>query len=426
MTIYFAQGGTDVVLGSEQIRKVLTEFYDRLSPRKVLALPPDQTRFDSRAGELTDMSYQILGDRLTDVMPALGTHEPMTDKQLDKMFPGTPKSLVRPHRWRDDVVTLGTIESDYVSHVTEGAYDQPWKAQTNRLLLEGGYDLIVSIGQVVPHEVIGMANYTKNVFVGVGGPEGINESHYLSAIYGMERVMGRCDTPLRRILNEAADRYCQDLPIVYILTVIESQPDGTKLMRGLYIGDSHDVFEQAGALSAKVNCYREETAPQTVVVYMQPDKYSKTWIANKAIYRTRMLIGQGGRLVIVAPGVKTFGEDPEVDRLIRKFGYMTTPEVLDAVKNHDDLRANLSAAAHLIHGSTENRFEVVYATDAMAGDLIRSVRYEHASSQEMLDEFGCVGLADGWQTSKSGEPFYFLNDPGLGLWMHTGHPHAFS
>ncbi len=256
-----------------------------------------------------------------------------------------------------------------------------------------------------------MANYTKNVFVGVGGSEGINESHYLSALYGMERVMGRCDTPLRRILNEAADRFCQDMPIIYVLTVIDIQQDGTKVMRGLYVGDSHDVFEMAGELSAKVNCYRLPQAPQTVVVYMNPDKYSKTWIANKAIYRTRMAIGDGGRLVIIAPGVKTFGEDPEVDRLIRKYGYMTTPEVLEAVAKNDDLRANLSAAAHLIHGSTENRFRVTYATDLLSPELIRSVRYDHANVQAMMDEYYQPNRADGFYTSASGEEFYFLNDP---------------
>ncbi|MCU0320862.1 MAG: lactate racemase domain-containing protein, partial [Chitinophagaceae bacterium] len=232
----------------------------------MLALPPDQTRFDSRAGDITDISYELLGERLVDIMPALGTHEPMNEKQLTKMFPKTPQHLFRPHHWRHDVVTLGEIEREYVSQVTEGMYATPWKAQCNKLLLNGNHDLIVSIGQVVPHEVIGMANYTKNIFVGVGGAEGINESHYLSALYGMERVMGRCDTPLRRILNEAADRFCKNMPIVYVLTVIDSQPDGSKVMRGLYIGDSHDIFEQAGELSAQVNCFRLEEAPRTMVV----------------------------------------------------------------------------------------------------------------------------------------------------------------
>ncbi len=425
MTVYFAHGGPDVVISDEFLRSTLADFYARKQPKRVLALPPDQTRFDSRAGDITDITYELLGDRLVDIMPALGTHEPMNEKQLSKMFPNTPQHLFRPHHWRNDVVTLGEIEKEFVSQVTEGMYATAWKAQCNKLLLHGNHDLIVSIGQVVPHEVIGMANYTKNIFVGVGGAEGINESHYLSALYGMERVMGRCDTPLRRILNEAADRFCTNMPIVYILTVIDSQPDGSKVMRGLYIGDSHDIFEQAGELSAQVNCFRLEEAPRTMVVYMNPEKYSKTWIANKAIYRTRMAIGDGGRLVIIAPGVKTFGEDPEVDRLIRKYGYMTTPEVLEAVAKNDDLRANLSAAAHLIHGSTENRFHVTYATDLLSAEQIQSVRYDHSPVAPTVDEYLGEPRPDGWYSSKSGESFYFLNDPGLGLWMHRLHRYAF-
>ena len=424
MTIYFASGGVDQVIDAEQVRNALAQFYDSAAPKRVLMLPPDQTRLDSQAGLITCLSHQLLGERLTDVMPALGTHEPMTATQLDKMFPGLPHSLVRPHRWRQDVVTLGEIEADFVAAATEGVYRRPWKAQVNKLLLEGNHDLILSVGQVVPHEVIGMANYTKNVFVGVGGDEGINESHYLSALYGMERVMGRCDTPLRRILNEAADRHLRDMPVVYVLTVIESV-GGQKLMRGLYIGDSHDVFERAGELSAKVNCYRLPEPPPTIVVYMHPDKYNKTWLANKAIYRTRMAIGDGGRLIVVAPGVYRFGEDAEVDRLIRQYGYLTTPEVLEAVERDASLRANLGAAAHLIHGSTENRFTVAYATDRLSDEEIRRARYEPMRVADALAEYTCEGLADGWHVSRSGERFYYLNDPGLGLWMHAKHRHAF-
>ncbi len=136
--------------------------------------------------------------------------------------PGLPHHLVREHRWRDDVVTLGEVDADWVAQVTEGIYRRPWPAQANRLLLEGGHDLIFSLGQVVPHEVIGMANYNKNIFVGTGGSAGIHESHYLSALYGMERIMGRAATPLRKVLNEASDRFCKGMPIVYALTVVES------------------------------------------------------------------------------------------------------------------------------------------------------------------------------------------------------------
>ncbi len=308
MAVFFRRGDREANLGESDFREALQAAFDAVGkPKRVLALPPDHTRSDSRAGELTRLAHQMLGDRLTDVMPALGTHEAMTPEELSYMFGDLPQDLIRVHHWKTDVKTLGKVDAEFVSQATEGIYSKPWSAQVNRLLVEGGHDLILSLGQVVPHEVIGMANYSKNVFVGTGGRDGINESHYLSALYGMERIMGRCDTPLRRILNEAQDRFCQHMPLMYVLTVVESLPTGEKVVRGLFVGNTHDVFFQAGELAAQVNCFVVDRTPKTVVVTMNPAKYKRTWLANKAIYRTRMLIGDGGRLIVIAPGVKDFG-----------------------------------------------------------------------------------------------------------------------
>ncbi|MCA9180059.1 MAG: DUF2088 domain-containing protein, partial [Planctomycetales bacterium] len=229
MTVYYRRGGTDLQLGDTDFRDALTAAISAVgNPQKVLAIPPDHTRSDSRAGELTRIAYQLLGSRLTDVMPALGTHEAMNEDELNYMFGDLPRDLIRVHDWQNDVATLGQVDAEFVNAATEGLYQKPWSAQVNKLLLEGGHDLILSLGQVVPHEVIGMANYNKNIFVGTGGNKGINESHYLSALYGMEKTMGRCDTPLRRILNEAQDRFCSSMPIIYVLTVVESLASGNK------------------------------------------------------------------------------------------------------------------------------------------------------------------------------------------------------
>ncbi len=425
MTIYFQRAGTELNLDESDFCEALQAAFDAVgNPQRVLALPPDHTRSDSRAGQLTQLAYRMLGDKLVDVMPALGTHKAMDEEELEYMFGDLPRHLVRVHQWQQDVTTLGYVDADFVSQATEGVYARPWAAQVNKLLLEGGHDLILSMGQVVPHEVIGMANYNKNVFVGTGGDKGINESHYLSALYGMERIMGRCDTPLRRILNRAQDLYCQSMPIIHLLTVIDSQADGTKVVRGIFVGDSHEVFFEAGKLSAQVNCFVIDQTPQTVVVTMDPHKYKRTWIANKAIYRTRMLIGDGGRLVIIAPGVDAFGENPTVDRLIRTFGYRSTPEVLQFVQDSPELQENLGAAAHLIHGTTEGRFQVTYAPGKLSEQEIRSVGYEYGDNQQLMAHYNCAGLSNGWQQDCNGQPFYFIRDPGLGLWMRGDHPYA--
>ncbi len=425
MTLIFSRGDTGAELSDSDFRECLQAVFEAGGqPQRVLALPPDHTRSDSRAGELTRIAHELLGSRLTDVMPALGTHEAMNEDELNYMFGDLPRELIRVHDWQNDVATLGEVDAEFVKTATEGAYTQPWKAQVNKMLLEGGHDMILSLGQVVPHEVIGMANYNKNVFVGTGGSDGINESHYLSALYGMERIMGRCDTPLRRILNEAQDRYCQNMPLYYVLTVVDSLPTGEKVVRGLYAGTGHDVFEQAGALAAKVNCFLIDPAPKTVVVTMNPAKYKRTWIANKAIYRTRMLIADGGKLVVIAPGVKTFGESKTVDDLIRKYGYRTTPEVLKFVEENRDLQSSLGAAAHLIHGTPDGRFDVVYAPGELTKAEIESVGYQYGDWRELTKRYKTEGLREGWHQTDDGEDFYFISDPGLGLWSRADHPYA--
>jgi nickel-dependent lactate racemase len=364
------------------------------------------------------MTYEYFGDRLVDVMPALGTHFPMPDWQLDKMFPGLPRSLIREHRWREDVITIGEVPAEFVADVTDGIWTRPWPAQLNRLLWEGKHDLILSIGQVVPHEVVGMANYNKNVFVGTGGSRGINESHFIGAAYGMERMMGRADTPLRRILNYAQEHFCRHLPLVYVLTVVGSDGAGGLATRGLFVGDDQACFQRAAELSVQVNFTVVDEPLGKVVVYLDPEEFHSTWLGNKSIYRTRMAIADDGELIVLAPAVKTFGEDPEIDRLIRKFGYRTTPEILRFMEENEDLQQNLSAAAHLIHGSSENRFCITYCPGELTRSEIEGVGYQYGDLHVMQQRYDPGDLADGWNTLPDGERIYFISNPALGLWAH--------
>ncbi len=417
MTTYYANGSESTSLTTDDLRDALQQTFDAIGNRdRVLLLPPDATRLFSRAGELTVLCRELLGDKVTDIMPALGTHSPMKPAQLEHMFPGIPHALFRPHRWRDDVVTLGEVPASYVSDVTGGVYDKPWKAQVNKMLRDGGHDLIFSLGQVVPHEVIGMANYNKNVFVGTGGAEGINESHYLSAVYGIEETLGRANTPLRQILNYAQDEFCKDLPLLYALTVVQQMPDGTLHTRGVYIGDDHETFFTAAELARKVNITHLDHAPRHVVAYLDPSEFKSTWLGNKSIYRTRLAIETGGRLTVLGPAVEEFGEDAEIDRLIRKYGYRTKAEIIQLVDENEDLKANPSAAAHLVHGSHENRFEVVYGAGKLSAAEIASVNYTPGDINELMNRYDVHALTDGWHKDIDGTEFYFIQNPALGLW----------
>lgn len=421
MTTYFSEGSPTTDLTRAELNAALAGTLEKLGPReRVLALPPDFTRANSMAGPLTCMTHAYYGPKLRDVMPTLGTHVPMADWQIERMFPGLPKSLIREHDWRNDVVTIGEVPAEFVSEVTEGVYTKAWPAQLNRLIWEGGHDLILSIGQVVPHEVTGMANHTKNVFIGTGGAAGINESHFIGAAYGMERIMGRADNPLRRILNYAQDHFCRHLPMVFVLTVIGPRDDGTLAVRGLFIGDDAECFEQAAELSVQVNFIVLDEEPRTIVVYLDPEEFHSTWLGNKAIYRTRMAIADDGELIVLAPGVETFGEDKEIDMLIRKYGYRTTPEIMRFVRETDDLPKNLSAAAHLIHGSSEGRFTITYCPGKLTREEIESVGFGFADPATMQQRYDPTKLKDGWNAMPDGRRIFYISNPALGLWAYRG------
>ena len=415
--LYYQRGSITDALSTEDLRTGLNAAFDQLGSRnKVLAIPPDFTRFHSFAGELTQLSYQYYGSSLTDILPALGTHTGMTDGQIDKMFTGVPKDLFRVHDWRNDVVTIGEVPAEYVKKVSEGKVDYPWPAQVNKLLIDGGHDLILSIGQVVPHEVIGMANYNKNIFVGTGGSEGINKSHFIGAAYGMENIMGRAVNPVRQVLNYASDHFAQDMPIIYIQTVVGKDENGKLVVRGLYIGDDMECFEKAAELSLKVNFEMLEKPLKKVVVYLDPSEFKSTWLGNKSIYRTRMALDDEGELIVLAPGLIEFGEDKEIDRVIRKYGYLTTPEILQLTKQNEDLQSNLSATAHLIHGSSESRFSITYCPGSLTKEEIESVNYKYADLETMMKKYDPEKLVDGYNTMPDGEEIFYISNPALGLW----------
>ena len=419
--LYYERGSKTDIISDEDLRSALEEVFSRMGPRKrVLAIPPDYTRLNSYSGPITAMVNDYFGDALTDVMPALGTHSAMTHDQIRSMFKGVPEEKFRVHDWRNDVVTVGVVPEDYVNIISEGRVSYPWTAQVNKLLLDPSFDLILSIGQVVPHEVIGMANYTKNIFVGVGGAEGINKSHFLGAAYGMERIMGRAKTPVRAVLEYARKHFISDLPIVYILTVrAKDEETGELVTRGLFVGDDFECFEKASQLSLETNFIMVDHEIRKCVVYLDPAEFKSTWLGNKAVYRTRMALADGAELVILAPALKEFGEDPEIDRLIRKYGYKGTPYTLEATTDNKDLQDNLGASAHLIHGSSEGRFNITYCPGpGMSREEIESVGLAYGDLEEALRRYPADKMKDGWNMMPDGEEVYYISNPALGLWAH--------
>lgn len=405
----------DTVLSSEVIHAALDEALAQLLPgaKRVLLLPPDLTRRHSGAGEIAEYCYGKLTELglECDVLPALGTHVAMSEAECADMFGAIPFERILVHDWRNGVQQIGEVPGEVLAELSEGVFTEAIPVRIDKALLDPKYDLILSMGQVVPHEVVGMANYTKNIVVGCGGSEFINTSHMLGASYGLERMMGRDNTPVRKLFDYVEQNLLRKLPLCYVLTVCDGP------VCGLFIGTERDAFEQAVAMSQERNVMLLDEPLPKVVAWMEPGEYHSTWLANKAVYRTRMAIADGGELVILAGGVQRFGEDDAIDGLIRKYGYTGRDNILAQRLANDDLRANDSAAAHLIHGSADGRFTITYCTAKVSEEEIRGVGYNWQSYEDAIAYYKPETLQPGWNEI-NGDRFYYIPQPGAGLWAN--------
>lgn len=410
---------TETGLTREEIANALLASLTGRHPRRVLILPPDFTRFHSNAGFITNTYYHILQDMgaQVDILPALGTHEPVTREQAAVMFGDIPYEKLIPHNWRTDVVWLGEIPAAYLEEITEWLWHDPVSVEINRRVMDERYDLIISPGQVVPHEVIGMSNHAKNLFVGVGGSDMINKSHMVGAVYGMERMMGKDHTPVRKLFDYGMEHFLKDRPILFALTVTTA-PGGSIRTHGLFIGEGRECLTEAVRLAQEKNIDFVEHGLKKCVVYLDPSEFKSTWLGNKAIYRTRMAMADGGELIVLAPGITKFGEDAQVDALIRKYGYRGRLHMLEEFKKpeNQDLRDNMGAAAHLIHGSSDGRFTITYAVKSISREEIDSVGFRSADYDETAARYDPHKLQYGYNTV-DGETVYYIPNPALGLWI---------
>jgi nickel-dependent lactate racemase len=322
--------------------------------------------------------------------------------------------LIR-HEWRQGLRTLGEVGAEEVGVLTAGRFTEAIPVAVDEELFSG-WDLVVSVGQVVPHEVIGMANFTKNIVIGLGGAPTIHRSHFVGAVCGLETIMGRATSPVRDVVDAAFDRFVSpEVPVLWVLTVVEDV-GGEMVQRGLHVGAGGTMesggaaFRAAAALARRTNLTVVDAPLPRVACWLDPVEFRSTWLGNKAVYRTRMAMADDGELVVLAPGVERFGEDPTIDRLIRRHGYRGTPAALEGVRTDPELAANLGAAAHLIQGSSDGRFRIVWCTDPANGGLtqeeIEAVGYEWRSLPAELERLdGPVGAT-----------YFSVANPAMGLW----------
>ncbi len=413
-------------LGEGQIReaagRLVAEAQKRIAPKlkRVLLLPPDLTRAHSGAGKVTEWIYQeilaIEPHAHVRVIPTLGQHVPHTEAENKWMFGSIPNEIILPHDWRGGVSHVGEIPASLVEETTGGVADWAIPVDLNSTLMDEPWDLIVNIGHVVPHEVLGFANHNKNYFIGLGGKETICASHIAAAVYGIENNLGCLVTPLRACYNYAEEKLLGHLPDVYFQIVMQRDAESRLVTSGVFVGDDLETYLEAARLSGRQNITTFEKPLKKVVAVMQADEFRATWVANKAVYRTRMAIADGGELLILAPGVERFGEQPEVDALIRKYGYKGTPRTLALYKTEADMQAIPHGVAHLIHGSSEGRFTITYAPGHLSKEEIEQVGYEYADVAEMQLRYDPAVMKEGWNTMPDGEEVFYISTPSAGLW----------
>jgi nickel-dependent lactate racemase len=307
------------------------------------------------------------------------------------------------------------VPADFVKEVSHGKADWAIPVCVNRTLLEGGWDLIINVGHVVPHEVLGFANHNKNYFIGLGGKPMICASHMMAACCGIENNLGRLITPLRACYNRAQEQYLSHLPDFFFEVVMAYDDQGELQHIGAFVGDDLDTYLNAAKLSRERNITIVPPLKKVVAV-MQGNEFYSTWVANKAIYRTRMAMADGGELLIIAPGLKRFGEQEEVDKLIRAYGYSGTENVMKLWRTEPVLQDLTHGTAHLIHGSSEGRFKITYAPGHLSKEEVESVCFGYADLAETLKRYDPAKMKTGFNTMPDGEEVYYISTPSAGLW----------
>ncbi len=387
------------------------------TPKRVLLLPPDITRMHSGAGWITEWFYQHLtGEADVHVIPTLGQHEPHTPEQNRAMFGNIPNERIHAHDWRGGVTYVGEVSADYVKETTAGAADWAFPIWLNTMVMTQPWDLIINIGHVVPHEVLGFANHNKNYIIGLGGKDTICATHMAAACCGIENNLGNLLTPVRRCFNKAEDDFLGRLPDLYVQVVLARNDAGDLVHTGVHVGDDLETYLAAARQARDENITVLDEPLDKVVCVMQGDEFFSTWVANKAVYRTRMALADGGELLILAPGLKRFGEQADVDALIRKYGYCGTPRVMEQYRANADMQDLAHATAHLIHGSSEDRFTITYAPGHVGREDIEQIGYRYADLNEMLARYPVGQLKEGFHTTADGERFFFIPTPSAGLW----------
>ena len=371
---------------------------------RVLAVVSDRTR-DDNTPELFPLVSQTLaraGAASLDVLIAQGTHVPMNDGDKRAKIGAGLAALpllgtVFDHHWdrESELTTLGTIGGEVIAAETGGLLHESVSIRLNAHLAPGQYDMVLVLGATVPHEVAGFAGGAKYFFPGVAGPELTHMTHWLGALATIERVIGRVETPTRRLIEAAAAFV--PAPVIALTTVSTRDQAGLKT-RALFAGDLRGTVRRAAEVSQQVHVRYTGRRYKRVVAILD-EHYDELWVGGKASYKLGGVIERGGELIIYAPHLSAISLTHGA--LIEKYGYAPLERVRDMVEGSDELRANLCVAAHLAH--------VSYAGDRNADGVV-TPRYRITLAANLSEEV-CRRVNLGYLDMRTFDPRAFRDNP---------------
>jgi lactate racemase len=378
-------GAPELDLSPSELRAIVAEALSGVARgERVLAILPDKTR-DDNTDTLFPFAAEILGARGVarfDALVAQGTHAPMNESEkraktgLREGSPPNAPVQIYDHHWdkAEELVTLGELSAARVGELTGGLLEQAIDVNLNRRLAPGAYDTVLVFGATVPHEVAGFAGGAKYFFPGVAGPDLTHATHWLGALASIERVIGRVETPTRRMIEAAAEFV--PARVISLNTVVTREDDGRLHTHALFAGDIRRAFRLAADVSRRVHIKYTGRKYRRVVALLD-EHYDELWVGGKASYKLGGVIEESGELVIYAPHLRAISETH--GRLIEQYGYAPLDRVREMVALSAELRSNLAVAAHLAHVSYAGRRDE-------SGRIVPRYRITLASA---LDEATC-------------------------------------
>lgn len=322
MSVISAQASGDSSLTPGQVDGVLDSFVKSHTFRgkHILLVVPDGTR-TAPVGVL----FRGLHDRLSgdvaclDVIIALGTHPPMSDEAINKRLEisaeerGGKFAAVRVfnHSWNEPetLEEIGRISAGDIHDLSGGLFSHEVPVHINRRVND--YDILLVIGPVFPHEVVGFSGGNKYFFPGIGGAEILNFFHWLGAVVTNPMIIGNKWTPVRKVVDRAAGFIRQER--LCLAAVVDD-----KRFAGLFAGSPESAWDAASDLSSQIHITRKDRPFQTVLS-CAPPMYDELWVAGKCMYKLEPVVADGGELIIYAPHLREVSEVH--GRLIREIGY---------------------------------------------------------------------------------------------------------